>query len=337
MAIEIHCRAPTIVRQATGGDIMAAIYDLALKFEGLGAFCNVNVSPTTLGSVLYHDLLGEQAQREAISKVKKGERLLSTQDRMRLSDYFNAAFARLARSNEPIGAQIRPEDWDRPFTDFFADAFRGLQAPDDALDRAHAAIVLQLNSFDEFRSRTTPLGLLRHVGQSRDRARFPTAAAPVDTVTLPIMSFAYGDAMTIGLAQPLAEPSFGWMFFVRNPDCRGFRIANPDRIWNQKAGDVVRWAQSPLPLDQGFFGPLPGYPSQVEKIDGEYTAYLLVEPRDTSPVTRFLQQTNRHWGTSTPSLDATIQLLSRPQTLFKLSEGGFSPLLLTRRYRIPGC
>ncbi len=313
---------------------MAAIYDLALKFEGLGAFCNVNVSSTTLGAVLYEDVMDEQPQREAVSKIKKGERQLSAQDRMRLSDYFNAALAKVAKNNAPIGAQIRPEDWDRPFTDFFADALRGLQAPNDAFDRAHAAIVLQLNSFDEFRSRTTPLGLLRHVGQSRDRGRFPAAAAPVDTVTLPIIPFAYGDAMTIGLAQPLAQPSFGWMFFVRNPDCRGFRPVNADRIWNQNVGDVIRWAHSPFPLDQGFFGALPGYPSEVEKLDGEYTAYVLIEPRESSPVTRFLQQTNRQWGKDTPSLDATIQLLSRPQTLFKAIDDGSTPLLLMRRYRV---
>ena len=86
---------------------MGVIYDLALKFEGLGAFCKINVSPTTLGAVLYDDVMGEQAQREAISKLKKGERLLAAQDRIRLSSYFNAALAEVVKSEGPISAPIR--------------------------------------------------------------------------------------------------------------------------------------------------------------------------------------------------------------------------------------
>lgn len=320
---------------------MTFIYDLAAKFEGIAAFCHRDITETNIGAALFGDTLETQQFRQRISRLKGGERPLSDDNRIRLSEYFNKLIGQATGRNQPDagGGPIRPEDWNRPLTEFFSELERHFSSFSDGLDRSHGAIVAAFTALDEHRNTSMPLALTHDTGKPHDGSRFPAAALPVDSITLPTVQFRHGEQMLIQLTQPIEQPSKGWMFFVRNPDTRVSPSDIPNRIWNQPVGDLIRWVQSPFPLETGFFGPLPEFPCPVEALDGEYTAYLLIEQADALGVRRCLESDmGRSLTTSVPTYEATLHMIARARSLFQKGQTGEvlypPPTLLMRRYRV---
>jgi hypothetical protein len=214
------------------------------------------------------------------------------------------------------------------------------------LDHAHAAILAKLNGLDEFANKSSPLAITRFVGREEGRKRFPTASIAVTSSQLPPVPFRPDHQMLIELPEPLDKPSKGWLFFVRNPDTR-FRLADPgsssgipNRIWNQKPADIIRWCASPFSIPLGFFGPLPGFPCAVSALEGEFTAYLLIEEETAQGVLRQLQiEMGRTWDPAAPTFEPTLHLIARAQTLFQKGNKAKGvdyapPTLLVRRYRV---
>ena len=324
---------------------MKLIYDLGIKFAGLAAFCGMHVTDANIGAALFGQNLGDTAYREAVSRIKAGERAPSIEARIGLTEYFNSLISKANLPSSRSGnyaAPLRPEDWDRPVTDFFAEVAYYFTNTPEALNRAHAAIMEELNKLDEFRDRATPLGVTRYVGQSLDRSRFPATAVAVDSITLPVMKFGPQDKMLIELIRPVERPSNGWMFFIRNPDARTFGDSMNRRVWEQPMGEIIRWHPSPFPLERGFFGVLPAYPSAIEPLDGEYTVYLLVEDLAALGVRRTLigKEAEREGRPFVPSYEATMHLISRARTVFQRSNKGMinyePPSVMMRRYRVSG-
>lgn len=320
---------------------MKPIYDLAQKISGLAAFCGTDISDSDIAYVIFGHEMNEQRSREAYSKLKAAVRVPSTEDRTKLSSHFNGLIANVTRRNDPSsqGGPIRPEDWDRPVTEFFDELERHHVQYGDRLDRAHSAIVASLTAMDEYRSTSTPLVLTNHVGQSRDMGRFPSMAIGVDTLSLPIIQFRHGERMMIEIARPLDRAAQAWMFFVRNPDTRKSPHGVTHRIWSQKPENLIRWSASPFMLKEGFTGALPGFPCSVEPLDGEYTAYLLLEETQALGVRRCLEtDMGRPWNPNGPTYEATLHMISRVRTLFQRGNTGdisyLPPTLLMRRYRI---
>jgi hypothetical protein len=320
---------------------MKPIYDLAQKISGLAAFCGTDIMDTDIAYVIFGHEMNEQRSREAYSKLKAAVRVPSIEDRTKLSSHFNGLIANVARRNDPSeqAGPIRPEDWDQPLTVFFAELERHFGEYADRLDRAHSAIVASLLAMDEFRSTTMPLALTNHVGQSRDIGRFPSNAIGVDTITLPTIQFRHGERMMIEITRPLDHAVQAWMFFIRNPDTRKSSRGIINRIWSQKPENLIRWSASPFMLKEGFTGALPGFPCTVEALDGEYTAYLLLEEAGALGVRRCLEsEMGNSWNPNGPTYEATLHMISRVRTLFQRGNKAKldypPPSLLMRRYRI---
>jgi hypothetical protein len=320
---------------------MKPIYDLAQKISGLAAFCATDIMDTDIAYVIFGHEMEEKRSREAYSKMKAAVRVPSTEDRTKLSAHFNGLIANVARRNnqEPARGPIRPEDWDRPITEFFSEIERHCSEFSSRLDDAHSAIVSAMTAMDEFRNTTIPLALANHVGQSRDIGRFPSTAIAVDTLTLPTIQFRHGERMMIELTRPLDHAAQAWMFFIRNPDTRKSPSGIANRIWTQKPENLIRWSASPFMLEKGFTGALPSFPCTVEPLDGEYTAYLLLEEAAALGVRRCVEtDMGKTWNPSGLTYEATLHMISCVRTLFQRGHKAKidypPPTLLMRRYRI---
>ena len=320
---------------------MRHIYDLAAKFSGLAAFCNVELSDTNVSAALYANNLEIEAARQKMSRVKSGRLNISDDDLLNLSEYFNDLIAKAtgSASLDARSGPIRPEDWARPINEFFGELKRHFYSHTEALDRAHSAVIAAMTKLDNYRDKATPLALTHDTGQVFDGTRFPVAAVPVDTITLPTPEFRSNERMLIELTEPVECDSNGWMFFVRNPDTRRTPNAVQTHVWDQKIGNLIRWLPSPFPLSKGFFGPIPGFPCEVDPLEGEYTAYLLIENATANSVSSSLAIGEQpEPQTSVPTYEQTMRLIAQARTLLELgnaSKGNVAPpRLLMRRYRV---
>jgi hypothetical protein len=320
---------------------MKPIYDLPQKFAGLAAFCGTDALEGAIAHELFGHKMDEKGSNEAFSKLKAASRFLSDEDRIRLSAHVNGLIARVTRRNDlgPARGPIRPEDWDGPLSEFFMGIENHCGECSPQLDDAHSAIVAALTAMDEFRNTTIPLALNNYVGQSREIGRFPSTAVAVDTMTLPTIQFRHGERMLIEITHSLDRAAQAWMFFIRNPDTRKSPNGIANRIWAQKPENLIRWSPSPFALEKGFTGALPGFPCTVEPLDGEYTAYLLLEEAEALGVRRCLEtDLGKTWNPRGPTYEATLHMISRVRTLFQRGNKAKldypPPTLLMRRYRI---
>lgn len=317
------------------------VYDLGAKFDGLSAFCDGALSGTIIGSVLFQDTRQAENLNQAISRLRAGETALTQDQKARLSDFVNTRIAERTGANDPdtrVGP-ISADMWDRPLDEFFRALERGFPNETKRLAHTHAAIVGFFTSFDQYRSPTLPL-VLAHAGIGQDRTRFPESAIEVDALTLPSVKFTPGETMTIGICHRVDKPSNGWLLFVRNPDLGGSRDRVEHPVWHQRPGDLIRWSQSPFPIPAGFIGTLPGFPANVGKLEGEFTAYLLIEEAGAMGVRRCVEQdVGIPWNPTSPSYEPTLHMISVGRRLFQKGNVGSKinyppPTLLVRRYQV---
>ena len=320
-------------------------FDIAIKLNGIAAFCGTQFQDANIGAAL---LDGSELRDDLATKgshFKSGRLPLGSQHKIRLANYMNeriAAALRVTRTDERIGP-IRAELWDRPIDEFFQAVEDAFPSETVRLAHAHWAIADFFNSFGEYCSHETPLAL-SHYTPEIERSRFPDAAIPVDPMKLPPVQFRFGESMSVEITKPVQCDSNAWMFFIRNPELGESREQLTTPYWRQKPSDLVRWLASPFPLQQGFTGVLrPHFPSPVSRLEGQYTAYLLIEDQAASGVRECLEAPlgGAPWEVDSPCYESTIHLITVRKTLFQhgnvKNKGRFRPpVLYARRYVVKG-
>jgi len=325
------------------------IYDLMLKLEGMKALFGDGITDDTIGRNLFptHEV---SEQRSSLSRLKSGELELTERHRSMLTEDFNARINKsvLPPGNTPAAnaALLRAEDWERPLPEFFGHLALALDptAP-SALARAHAAILAALQGLQDYRERDHALLLASYDPSDAEAFRFPDNAKPIDPLELPLSRVVAGQPMIASLVHEVNdEPSRGWLFFVRNPDQRE-GISQSHYVWDQDLSQMLFWQEGgPFEIPARHFGALPGYPTQATRLTGEVTAFLLIEPLNSTAVTNLLRIPQPSWdGVSAPSFESVAHLVTCGMRLFQrgnarnFQRGQLAyhpPKLFIRRYKI---
>lgn len=326
-----------------------AVYDLMLKLEGMKALCGDGVSDDSLNLILFPTKALEE-RRSALSRLKAGKLVFTEQLKSILTEDFNERIAKnVLRNPSPLGdgvGLLRNEDWERPIHEVFAHLGRGLAADAPAaLGRAHAAIADALHGLREHRQQDYALLVADYDPADADLSRFPVSAAPVDPLELPPVRLRAGQPMIAALVRAVTDrPMRGWLFYIRNPDTRQ-GSAQSRYIWDQDLAQMVYWHEGgSFEIAPAYTGPLPGFPAVTTHLLGEVTAYLLVEPPESSAVTELLRTPDPAWdGVSTPSFEGFANLVTGRRRLFqqgnvhRQNDGRLNyppPKLYVRRYRV---
>lgn len=348
------------------------VYDLMLKLEGMKALCGDGVTDNELSMILFPEkweleppanwaeMTAEQKakleskaaqnQRSDLSRLKAGRLVFSERLKAILTEDFNARIARnvLRVPNAPSDGTgiIRSEDWERPMHEFFGHLERGLgtqAAP--ALARAHAAIAAAIHGLQDYRQKHHALLIAAYDPTDAEQYRFPETAPPVDPLDLPPTRITARDPMIATLVDIVSDtPARGWLFYIRNPDTR-MGIAQSQYIWDQSLSQMVYWhPDGPFDLPANYIGPLPGFPTKATSLEGEVTAYLLVESLESDAIAGLLRAPDPSWkANAAPSFDGFANLVTAKQRLFQkgnvLKEGDDRvksppPKLFIRRYRL---
>lgn len=326
------------------------VYDLMLKLEGMKALCGDGVTDDHLNYALFYpkDL---EDRRSDLSRLKAGKIEFTERLKSALTEEFNARIARnlLPRNSdaEPDGTGlIRNEDWEKPIHELFQHLAKGLneQAP-AALARAHSAIAAAIHTMQQHREHDHALLVADYDPSSADLYRIPDNAAPVDPNPQPVVNIRAGDPMIATLTRPVTDrPARGWLFYVRDPDTRE-GVAQSHYIWDQDLKTMVHWhAGGPFEIAADHVGPLPGFPARTSSHTGKVTAYLLVEPIESTAVADLLRGGDASWnGIDAPSFDGFANLATAHMRLFQkgntksFQKGTLPyppPKLFLRHYRI---
>lgn len=341
------------------------VYDLMLKLEGLKALCGDGVTDNDLSMVLFPYKWEEEhrrsagkpgapipekksapAQRSDLSRLKAGKLAFTERLKSVLTEEFNARIKRnvLPPQNDPDLRidLIRNEDWERPIHELFGHLAKGLgQTAPSALARAHAGIKAALHGLAEYRERDHALLIADYDPSDAERYRFPDTARPLDPIDqLPSVPLRAGQPMIATLVREVSEQrARGWLFYIRDPDIRE-GLTQSYYIWDQALHDMVYWHPGgAFEIGSRFIGPLPGFPTTTAKKPGEVTAYLIVEPLESSAVADFLREGAPAWDQRTPpSFEGFANLVTAKMRLFQRGNVGTMnyppPKLYMRRYRI---
>lgn len=325
------------------------IYDFMLKLEGMKALCGDGLTDDIISGNLFpvHE---RTEQRSGLSRLKSGEHALSDQHKHILTEDFNGRISKnvLAKGNTEIPSTglLRAEDWERPLPEFFGHLARTLEAAaPTALARAHAEILAGLHSIGDYRERDHAMLIDRYDPADAERYRFPEAAERVDPLELPPGRLTAGEPMVAALVHEVNdEPSRGWLFFIRNPDERQ-GLSQSHYVWDQDLNQMVFWhAGGPFEIPARHVGALPGYPARTTSLTGAVTAFLLVEPLNSTAISGLLRKPDPAWdGVSAPSFESVAHLVTCSMRLFqrgnakRFEKGGVDyrpPKLFMRRYKI---